>query len=312
MSEQPDATAVSSLPPRRIADLLATAAVLYLLPALAPSIDAGSLVANHLLSVAVTLLFTALAVLWIAQLAPCPLTARGETLIALVAVVVWPVLIHLGSLGPVVRLYVYPLINLLFVLLCVMCGRLLSRVLREPNILLPVGLVAILADIFTVFLGPTGKALEVAPELVERFSVGLPEAGSAAGPEGAAGLAMLAGMGVGDFVFLALFLTAAARFGFPLRRGGVAIIVLMCLAIVSYLMLPLLGVELPGIPLLPFIAGGFLLAYWRRFRLSPAERQGLVWGALLLVIILLGIMLLTHGAPSPEPSANALEGVAPE
>ena len=311
MSEAPRASApLSPLPPRYLADLLATGALLYLLPTIAPLISAGSPGANEALSILVTLLFTGLAVLLIAQLAKWPLPAPGEAAVALAAVVIYPLLTHLAGRGPIVRLYLHPLVNLCFILICVMAGRLLSRILRERNILLPVGLVAMFADIFTVFLGPTGRALEVAPKLVEKFSVALPAAGSAVGPHGAAGLTMLAAMGVGDFVFLALFLTSAARFGFPLRRSSILITVLLWFAMVTYLLLPLVHVDLPGIPLLPFIAGGFLLAYRKQFRLTPSEKQGLIWGGLLLLAILGAAAWALHRpGPAPANSVSA-EGAA--
>jgi hypothetical protein len=183
--------------------------------------------------------------------------------------------------GAAAQLYAGAGASVAFIFLCVMGGRLLSRILRERNILLPVAVVAILADIFTVAVGPTGKALAKAPQLVQKFSVGLPQAGSAV--PGAHLPPTLAFMGLGDFIFLALFLTAAARFGFSLRRGGRIIAALVCLALAAYLLLPPI---LPGIPLLPFIAGGFLLAYGRRFDLSKAERQALIWGGLFLVALL--------------------------
>ena len=97
-----------------------------------------------------------------------------------------------------------------------------------------------------------------------------------------------------------LFMAAAARFGFPLARGSRIIILLLCLGLGAYFLLPAFGVELPAIPLLPLIAGGFLLAYWREFRLSRGERQGLVWGALFLVALLGAATWAMRAAPPAE------------
>ncbi|HEY3398189.1 MAG TPA: hypothetical protein VGM19_11095 [Armatimonadota bacterium] len=278
------------------------AGVIYLLLALTPQISLGGGLADLLSSVGVTLIFTALSVALAVQVARWRLRPLLEVFGAVLAAGVWQGATALSD-GPGTRLYLGPLANVAFILVCLLAGRLLSRLLRDRNILLPVAVVAILADIFTVAIGPTGRALQQAPELVEKFSVGLPQLGSAAGPQGAAGLAMLATMGVGDFVFLALFLTAAARFAFPLRRGALIIAPLVCLALLSYFALPLLGIVLPGVPLLPFIAGGFLLAYGRRFSLSPEEKRGLIWAGVLLVVLLGGAAWMMKAGPTP-PSAD--------
>jgi heme A synthase len=72
---------------------------------------------------------------------------------------------------------------------------------------------------------------------------------------------------------------------------------------VSYLLLPLLlHVDLLGIPLLPFIVGGFLLAYRRRFRLSAAEKRLVIGMAVLLLVALMvmaGLMQVRGVQPRP-------------
>ncbi len=250
-----------------------------------------------LASVLTTLAFTALSVALVVQVARLGMEWWGELAGMVVAVGAWLGMDWVAGRGDLARLYWGAMSSVAFILLCMFAGRLLSRLLRDRNILLPVAVVAILADIFTVAIGPTAKALENAPALVAKFSVGLPAAGSAAGPAGAEGLAMLASMGIGDFVFLALFFTAAARFGFPLRRGGGIIAGLVCLALAAYFLLPPV---ILGIPLLPFIAGGFLIAYGGRFRLSKPERQALVWGGLFLTALLVAAGWAMRGGGPPE------------
>lgn len=263
-----------------------TSAAVYLLLVVTPQINLGSHLLNYLNSIAATVIFAVLSVLLVLQVARLRLRPLTEVFLAVLATGAWQAANWGAARGDLLRLYLGPLSNLAFIFLCLMAGRLLSWILREPNLLLPVGVVAILADIFTVAIGPTAKALEKAPGLFEKLSVGLPAAGSAAGPEGAKGLTMLAGMGLGDFIFLALFLTSAARFAFPLRRGAWFIAMPVCLALAGLLVLWGLGVPIAGIPLLPFIAGGFLAAYAGRFRLSRAEKWGLLWGGLFLAALL--------------------------
>ncbi len=238
---------------------------------------------SGLVSILATLVFTVLSIILVTQVARWRLGWPAELIGMILAGGAWLAADRGAGTGDLARLYLGAASGIAFIFVCVLGGRLLSRLLRDRNILLPVAVVAILADVFTVAIGPTAKALEHAPKLVEKFSVGLPEAGSAAGPAGAKGLAMLASMGIGDFVFLALFFTAAARFGFSLRRGGGIIAGLVCFALAAYLLLPPV---IPGIPLLPFIAGGFLIAYAGRFNLSKTERQALLWGGLFLLALL--------------------------
>ena len=255
------------------------AGAIYALLVGLPQMDAGKY--SGLVSVAGTLVFTVLSVVLVMQVARLRLDWRAEVAGLVVAGGVWMLADRAAGIGKVEQLYAGAGGSVAFIFSCLMGGRLLSRILRERNILLPVAGVAILADIFTVFVGPAGKALAKAPQLVQKFSVGLPTAGSAV--PGAHLPPTVGTMGLGDFIFLALFLTAAARFGFPLRRGGRIIATLVCVALAAYLLLPPI---LPGIPLLPLIGGGFLIAYWRRFDLSKAERQALLWGGLFLVALL--------------------------
>jgi len=180
--------------------------------------------------------------------------------------------------------------SIVFMLACVMLGRLLSRLIREPNLLLPVLLTAAAVDIFTVSVGPTRLALEKAPEKVRSLSVDVPEAGSATGKQGAAGLTIAASIGLGDFIFAALFLTAAWRHRLELTRAAVAATLLTVLAMSAVLLLP----QIPALPLLPFIVAGVLLPNLRYFRLSAQERVAMVVGALFLIVLLAVIYLVIH------------------
>lgn len=280
------AVACGAGPGVRLQKLGLTSAAVYLLLVITPQINLGSPLLNYLNSIVASVVFAVLSVLLVLQVARVHLRPLNEVFAGVLAAGAWQAADWGAGRGDVLRLYLGPAGNLAFIFLCLMAGRLLSRILREPNLLLPVGVVAILADIFTVAVGPTAKVLEKAPGLFEKLSVGLPAAGSAAGPAGAQGLTMVAGMGLGDFIFLALFLTAAARFAFPLGRGGWFIAVPVCLALATVLVLWGLGVPIVGIPLLPFIAGGFLVAYAGRFHLSRAEKWGLLWGGLFLAVLL--------------------------
>jgi len=208
----------------------------------------------------------------------------------LLALGLWYVVAGAGEGSHLGRALAVPAADLCFLLACVLAGRLLSRIVRERNLLLPVSVVLALADVFTVFLGPTRLALDKVPDLVTRLSIKLPQVGSATGPEGAAGLVHLATMGPGDLVFLSLFFVAAVRFGLSLRRTFTTIFILVALGVGTVVVVP----AMPAIPVLPFMAVGFLIANRGAFRLTAQERASLLIAAAFVVVLVLGIWGLTN------------------
>jgi len=242
--------------------------------------------------VLVTVLFAAGA-LSAAALAAClRLTPATEALGMVLGIGLWYVVAGLGEKGGTVRVVAVPAADVIFLLACVLGGRLLSRMARERNIMLPIAIVLALADIFTVFIGPTGAILESAPEFVTRLSVKLPEMGSAAGPEGMAGLAHFATLGLGDIVFAALLLAGAARFGLNFRAtfwwmlGTIAAGLALLVAIPGF----------PPMPVLPLMAVGFLIANRGRFELTREERRIMVIAFVFVLVLLAGLGLLTRVA----------------
>ncbi|MBP8953848.1 MAG: hypothetical protein KBI47_15735 [Armatimonadetes bacterium] len=217
-----------------------------------------------------SLILAGLSLLLVGLGASIPTTARTEAVLGLALLAAWLGLNQIPGKDPALRLYVGPVGTLAFILTCLFVGKLLARIVRERALAFPVVLVAALADVFTVFWGPTGQALERAPALVQKLSLAIPAAGSAAGAEGARGLAFVASMGLGDFIFLAFFLTIAVRFGFPLVRTMVAVILGACIGIILALANPF---GLPGMPLLPWMSAAFLLVNARNFHLSPIEKR---------------------------------------
>ncbi|MBC7289214.1 MAG: hypothetical protein H5T86_14480, partial [Armatimonadetes bacterium] len=172
-----------------------------------------------------------------------------------------------------------------FMLACGLTGRLLSRLVRERSLLLAVLFTAAIADVFTVSVGPTRHALDRAPQVVRRLSMALPEPGSAAGKRGAAGLAIAASIGLGDIIFGAMFLAAAARHGLN-TSGGAATATVLAVGAMS---LVLLVRQVPELPLLPFIAAGVMLPNIRAFELSRQEAIQLAIGGLFLATLLAAI-----------------------
>jgi len=251
-------------------------------------------------AIAVTALFIVATLLVAAAAARVSMSWPTELLGTLLGLVLWWVLAGLGENNATLRLVTVPAADVIFLVACVLAGRLLSRIITERNLLLPVALVLALADVFTVFIGPTGQALEKMPELVANLSIKVPQVGSAAGPEGAAGLTHMATMGPGDLVFAALFFAAVVRFGLSLRASFIGITVPVVIGLVGFLLLPLL----PGVPVLPLMALGFLIANRGRFRLSRQEKIFVLIAAVVVALLLAGLWLamraLLPEAPEEE------------
>lgn len=230
-----------------------------------------------------TVLFTLLSLLIIRDMAAFPLRPLQDLLSALVSLGLWYVVSGLAEHHARFRPLIGAVSGLAFMFGCLFLGRLLALIVRERNILLPVAIMAGLADIFTVFFGPTGKALESAPKLVEKLSIGIPKVGSAAGAAGGAGLSHIATAGLGDFIFLAFFFVAVWRFGLRPRATFWTILTLLLLGMLGVLLLP----WFPAVPLLPFIVTGFLLANATVFKLSREEKLNTA----VVVLFVLGLLV---------------------
>jgi hypothetical protein len=118
-------------------------------------------------------------------------------------------------------------------------------------------------DAFSVFhsRGPTRKITEEHPEVFESFSIAFP----------IPGVDSAANLGLPDLLFFALFLAASVRFA--LRPGLTWL--LMALSFGATLALAV-WLDLDGLPALPLLSLGFLLAngdlIWARLR--PRARAG--------------------------------------
>ncbi len=237
-------------------------------------------------TVVATLLFAVVSLALVVAAAQVQMRAWEEAYTTLGLGLCWHLLSLVALRGDIERAVAGPASSVLFLLACVGLGKFIARIVRERNLLLPVCLVAALADIYTVFWGPTGKALEYAPKLVEKLSVAIPKLGSASGTEGIAGLSFVAVMGLGDIIFAALFFAAAARFGLNLQRTFWGVLMAIVVGMFVVLFSPV-----GPLPLLPFIVVGFLLANHDAFVISAQERRSLlIAGAFLAIILATGII----------------------
>jgi len=166
--------------------------------------------------------------------------------------------------------------NAALILWAVFLGRLVSRVIREGKLLLPVAVVASIADTITVFYGLVAHMVREAPEVVRTFSTQAPVP-----PPSAISMPVLTSVGLGDFLFLAMFLTVAVRYSMNAVKGMWAALVAMLVAPLAFLLWP----EAPGMPGLPFISLAVLGTNWRHLTFTRDEKRALtVVGTLVLAV----------------------------
>ncbi len=230
--------------------------------------------------IAVTVLFTFAALAGAALAARLDLSPGVEFAGLILGTFDW-YLFSAGSANALARLFVVPAADVLLIFALVLGGRLVSRILREPKMMLFVAVALVLADIFTVYFGFTGLMLENAPEVVEAVSLKLPEMGSAAGPEGLAGLRTMATLGPGDTFFAAMFFAVVARFGLGMRRSFWWIFGFVGVGLALIVAIP--GV--PPVPVLPLMTLGFVIPNWDRLKLQGAE-----WGYMLIAFVFLFLL----------------------
>jgi len=243
---------------------------------------ACSLIAPHIrlpLRVALVvspLLFTGLSLV----LAMAVVAVEAETLRWLALMVISGEVWALGRLGEPLG----PIADLALIFMALCFGRLLSRLIREANLLLPILVVIAVVDLWGVYFGPVAQAVEHRPGLVETMSARLPTFGPAA--PGQPAMPVVSTVGIGDFVFLAVLLACVQRFHLNLRGTLGWVFVLIWLPLIA---VPVFGVRLPG---LLFIGLAGVVANFRHFRFTREEKTALLYGsgALGLVLGLLWVL----------------------
>lgn len=175
--------------------------------------------------------------------------------------------------------------NAVLIVWAAFLGRLVSRVIREGKLLLPVAVVASVADIFTVFWGVVAHVTETAPEVAETFSASAPVA---APPE--VSVPILSAVGIGDFLFLALFLAVALRYSMQPAKTMWATFAVMLVAPAAFYLFP----AAPGMPGLPFISAAALWANWPYLRFTRGEKRALSFAGVLVAAVTAGLWVAFH------------------
>ncbi len=162
-------------------------------------------------------------------------------------------------------------------------GYTLSVIVREPNILLPVAIFAAIVDFWSVNFGPLAILLARKPEVVAAAAVQVP----------AMGQPMPVSMiGVGDFVFLALFFGVMYRF-----RMNVAGAFWLGYVLLTVTMFLVIRVEALGaVPALVPIAIAVIGANTKHIKLKGGEiLSTIIVGVVLVAFLILSVVLMSRG-----------------
>ena len=133
--------------------------------------------------------------------------------------------------------------NLSRILAAACVGISLARYVRSAGVVLIVAAAAVASDLFSVFAGPTKALLRDDSPVLDVLVLVFPTFGSALG----------FGLGVSDFIFLALFAAASRFLGLRYAASLLGVCLAAFLALTAGLLL-----ERP-LPALPFVAVAFVL-----------------------------------------------------
>lgn len=175
--------------------------------------------------------------------------------------------------------------NTVLIVWATFLGKLVSRIVREGKLLVPVAVIAAAADVITVFWGVVKHVSETAPEVAEAFSAAAP----VEVPEGVYA-PILTFVGIGDFLFLSLFMAVAIRYSMRPVRTLWASYLVMLVAPLGFLFVR----EGPGLPGVPFIAAAALWANWRDIEFSGQEKRALAIAGVVVVAVVAAVWVAFH------------------
>ena len=189
---------------------------------------------------------------------------------------------------------------------CTFLGVLLSPIIREPNVLLPVALVSMPIDYLGAMtsIGFTHTIVTRHPEIVKHVSVPVPSVGGAAHH---AGLAPIAFIGPGDVLFVAFFFAVVLRLNMNVRGTFWGIYGLLTATMV-FVLSPW------GFNIAALVPMGLavLFANFRYFKLKREEVFATLYAAILILVLVTGFYFYAHsrlvradaeGTPDAKPTA---------
>lgn len=185
------------------------------------------------------------------------------------------IIIVINNMG---SLAVFPKIiySLLIIILCASFGSILSNLIKERNMLIPVMLCCAFIDIWTVTVGFVAKTLETAPNILGAVSSTIPMVGGKT-------FLSLGTIGAGDFIFPAMVFACAFKFNFNKKRN----FWFMFGFLYAGMLLVILNI-VPMLPALTCVTAATIIVNRKEFTLSKKEigYMGIVFSLLTLVLII--------------------------
>jgi hypothetical protein len=171
--------------------------------------------------------------------------------------------------------------NLAITFACTFLGILLSRIVREANILLPVALIAMPIDYLGAMttIGFTHDVVTKHPKIVQHVSISVPTIG---------GLHPLSFIGPGDALFMAFFFAVVLRLNMNDRGTFWWMYGLLTIAMLIVLFFPINVAALVPMGL------AVLIANVRFFRLKRDEAFAVLYASLLVLVLVVGFYLYSH------------------
>jgi hypothetical protein len=211
-----------------------------------------------------------------------------------------------GSLNRMLFIATPLLQGLALTLTCAFLGILLSRIIREPNVLLPVALVAMPIDYLGAMtpIGFTQNVVAHHPEIVRQISIPVPGIGAAAHP---GALHPIAFIGPGDALFVAFFFAVVLRLNMNVR-GTFWWIYGLLTATMLFVLSPF------GFNIAALVPMGLavLIANGPYFKLKREEVFATLYAAILILALVTGFYFYAHsrfvhadteGTPDAKPAA---------
>ena len=196
---------------------------------------------------------------------------------------------------------------------CVGLGALIATLIKERNIVLPIGIFLAAYDMFLVLtpLGMTRQIMEKAPKVLPNVAWSIPKVATTA-PTGAP-LHDLAFIGPADFIFMGMFFVVLFRFGMRTRET----LIWLTPTLLGYLAIVLLlgdvrigSATLGALPALVPIGACVLLVNRSEFKLNKDEKLSTI----VLAVLAIGAVIwgATRPVPPPAPLPMDVSTSAPE
>lgn len=185
---------------------------------------------------------------------------------------------------------------------CLGIGAFLASILKDKNLLLPIGIFLALFDIWLVFVpeGPVGQIARGNQQALARIAYQVPQAVHVS----TSGLAAPhVYIGPADFLFMGMFFVALFRFGMRTRATLITMIPVLVIYLFTVLVfgnIEIGPISLRALPALVPIGAVVLGVNWREFQLTKDEKQTTIAVAIIGLAVLVWRFVVAGPTPPHE------------